>query len=83
MLSFYKSRMGSEQVIPRCIQHSQSMNKKEAFMEFYDVGQPLYLEIYTPGLKLGVGLPQIRGRMNCAHDKTTGQNNTMTHGIYQ
>ena len=41
----------------------------EKSMKLYDVVRPLYLETNTSGISLGAGLLQVKGSLNCGHDK--------------
>ena len=49
-------------------QRAKKIVKKDAYMKFYVVAKPLYLDTGTSGISLGARLLQVDG-MNCGCDE--------------
>ena len=47
----------------------KKIGKKDAYMKFYNMARPLYLETDTSSTGLGVDLLQVRNSMNCRHNE--------------
>ena len=54
---------------PRPVQQSQKVIHKNTCRKCYDASKPLYLEMDSSGIGLGVSFLQIREGMNSEHDK--------------
>ena len=57
----------------------QKDSKNDAFIEFYDVSRPLYLETDASGVSLRLRLLQIMDGMKCMYDKVS--HNATLHPI--